>query len=362
MKLVLIINNENNYNVKKIMTFKTLLVFSIMSMMLIPGGIIIPVHATPGDVLSTVEINSSTINGPVLSDVDNFGRSVTNIGDLDGDGIDDIVVGAVLDDEGGSNRGAIHIILLNSDGTPKSTVEINDSTVNGPVLSDNDYFGNSVANIGDLDGDGIDDIAVGARYDDTGGTDKGAIHIIFLNADGTPKSTIEINDNTVNGPVLSDFDYFGSSVSNIGDLDGDGIDDIVVGAFLGEADGYNRGEIHIIFLNSDGSPKSTVEINDSTVNGPVLSDYDYFGYSVTNIGDLDGDGIDDIVVGAIYDDEGGLNRGAIHIILLNNDGTPKSTVEINASTVNGPVLSDSDYFGTSVANIGDLDGDGIDDM
>jgi len=332
----------------------------IISMMLIPGGII-SVHAVSGNVLSTIEINDNTTNGPTLSDVDYFGRSVSNIGDLDGDGVDDIAVGAAGDDEGGDNRGTLHIILLNTNGTPKSTVEINSSTPNGPILSDGDGFGRSVANIGDVDGDGVDDIAVGAAGDDAGGDNTGNIHIIFLNSDGTPKSTVEINSTTPNGPTLHISNFFGISIANIGDLDDDGIDDIAVGAQYDSGSGRDRGAIYIIFLNSDGTPKSTVKINSSTPNGPTLSDYDYFGI-VANIGDLDGDGIDDIAGGGVSDDAGGTNRGTLHIIFLNSDGTPKNTVEINSTTPNGPTLSDSDSFGNSISSIGDLDGDGVDDI
>jgi len=292
---------------------------SIISMMLIPGGII-PVHSVLDIVLSTSEINFSTVNGPTLSVGDLFGTSVANIGDLDGDGVNDIVVGAGGDDEGGTSRGAVHIILLNTDGTPKSTVEINDNTTNGPTLSDSDEFGTSVANIGDLDGDGVNDIVVGAS-----GTNitRGAIHIILLNADGTPKSTVGISDTTTNGPTLNDFDSFGKSVANIGDLDGDGVNDIVVGASGDDQGGSAIGTIHIIFLNTDGTPKSTVEINDNTTNGPTLSDSDEFGTSVVNIGDLDGDGVNDIVVGAPKDGEGGSDGDAVHIIFLG--GIPEVT-------------------------------------
>ena len=140
--------------------------------------------------------------------------------------------------------------------SPKNTVEINDDTVSGPVLSDTDLFGESVANIGDLDGDGNTDIVVGADQDDAGGADRGAVHIIFLNADGTPKSTVEINDDTANGPTLSDGDQFGVSVANIGDIDSNGTTDIVVGAILDDAGGADRGAVHIIFLIISSDPSS----------------------------------------------------------------------------------------------------------
>ena len=90
----------------------------------------------------------------------------------------------------------------NSSGSVKSTAVINDSTENGPVLDDNDRFGWSVANIGDLDGDGVDDIVAGATYDGTGGNKKGAVHIMFMESDGSVKSTAVINDSTENGLSL----------------------------------------------------------------------------------------------------------------------------------------------------------------
>jgi len=144
------------------------------------SGLFSEAYAADGSVKSTVEINDSTANGPVLSNSDLFGRSVANIGDLDGDGVEDIAVGAYKDDNGGTDRGAIHIMFMNANGSVKSTVEINDSTANGPVLSNSDLFGNAIANIGDLDGDGVKDIAVGTYTDDNGGENRGAIHILLM--------------------------------------------------------------------------------------------------------------------------------------------------------------------------------------
>ena len=299
---------------------------------------------------------------PALNDYDAFGASIANIGDLNNDGVTDIVVGAWGDDTGGDTRGTIHIIFLNSNGTVSNTIEINSNTPNGPALNNTDYFGASIANIGDLNGDGVTDIAVGASGDDAGGDTRGTIHIIFLNSNGTVSNTIEINDDTPNGPALNNTDYFGVSIANIGDLNNDGTTDIAVGSIYDDAGGDDRGTIHIIFLNSNGTVSNTIEINDDTPNGPDLNNTDYFGRSIANIGDLNGDGVTDIAVGAHWDDAGGDTRGTIHIIFLNSNGTVSNTIEINDTTLNGPDLNNNDFFGSSIANIGDLNGDGVLDI
>ena len=270
-------------------------------------------------VTKTVEINPATTNGPTLTGGDNFGSSIVDIGDLDGDGVNDLAVGAGKDDEGGSARGAVHIMFMNTDGSVDSTVEINDSTTNGPTLTNTDQFGFAVENIGDLNSDGVNDLAVSAYGDDDSGGARGAVHIMFMNTDGTVDETVEINDSTTNGPELTNADWFGYSIANIGDLDGDGVNDLAVGADKDNAGGANRGTIHIIHMNTDGSVDSTVEINNETTNGPSMKDQDFFGFAVANIGDLDGNGINDLAVGAYGDDGGagvGNNSGAVHLIFL----------------------------------------------
>ena len=93
--------------------------------------------------------------------------------------------------------------------------------------------------------------------------------------------------------------------------------------------------------------------------GPSLANFDNFGFSVDGIGDLNGDGIHDIAVGEPGDESGGTNRGAVHIMFMNTDGTVDSRVKIVHNTNGGPSLSNYDQFGRSVAAIGDLNGDGI---
>ena len=127
--------------------------------------------AAPGEVLSHQKI-SHTEGGftGTLNDLDEFGSSVAHLGDLDGDGVSDIAVGAPGDDDGGALRGAVWVLFLNTDGTVKSHQKIS-STEGGftGTLLGNNNFGGSLAAMGDMDGDGVGDLAVGAPRDRDGG-------------------------------------------------------------------------------------------------------------------------------------------------------------------------------------------------
>ena len=209
----------------------------------------------------------------VLDNSDVFGASVENMGDLNGDGVEDLALGVMRDDDGGSDRGAVWILFLNADGTVDSHQKISD-TEGGftGVLDNSDVFGASVENMGDLDGNGVEDLAVGALNDGDGGTGRGAVWILFLNTDGTVDSHQKISD-TAGGftGVLDNDDFFSFSVANMGDLNGNGANDLTVGAWGDDDGGWGRGAVWILFLNADGTVDSHQKISDTEGGLPKSS-------------------------------------------------------------------------------------------
>ena len=320
------------------------------------------------EVESEQKISSSAggFNGN-LNPGDGFGSAVTDSGDLEGDGVRDMAAGAPGDDEGGTDRGAVWILFMNSDGTVDMQQKIGDSSGGfDGKLNNDDRFGSALAALGDLNEDGMRDLAVGAPGDDDGGTDRGAVWILFLDGTtGKVRLSQKVSDTSGGfGGTLNDGDRFGSAVASIGDLDGDGTGDLAVGAPYADVNGPDRGEIWILFMGRDGKVSSQQRIADGSGGFKGnLNDDDHFGSAAASAGDLDGDGIPDLAVGAPGDDDGGTNRGAVWILFMDRDGRVKSEQKIadGSGSFKGD-LNDNDVFGSALANPGDLDADGIPDL
>jgi hypothetical protein len=182
---------------------------------------------------------------------------------------------------------------MNTDGSFKSTVKINGLTANGPSnLTAFNQYGTSVATIGDVHGDGGVDLAVGG---------SGEVYVHLMNADASVKSTVKINGLTANGPRAATPTWdntagrdntWGWAVFSLGDVDGDGVPDL-------GTDGF------IVFLNADGSPKSTRGLFNNHGSPPD------WAVAAASIGDLNGDGRQEIAVGdGTWND----SRGAVFIL------------------------------------------------
>ena len=322
---------------------------------------------TDGTVREFQKISSITGRfGGALDAGDQFGRALGSIGDLDGDGVVDLAVGANFDDDGGTARGAVWILFLTRNGMVKGYQKI--SSLEGNFtgeLDDRDEFGRALAPLGDLDGDGVFDLAVGASYDDDGGENRGAVWVLFLNADGTVKSHAKISASSPElAGRLSDFDYFAHSLASMGDFDGDGKCDLVAGALLDDDGVDNAGAAWFLFLNGDGTLKSVSKI--SQLEGGftgVLTERSQFGVAVSSVGDVNGDWIPDLAVGAVNDMDGGPRRGAAWILFMNPDATVWSHQKLSSTEGNLPnVLGNHDWFGSALSPLGDLDGDGFFDL
>ena len=301
-----------------------------------------------------------------LADNDRFGAAVTAMGDLNGDGLLDLAVGAPLDDDGGSDRGAVWILFLNADGTVLQTQKISDAAGGFTgILDDNDQFGSALANIGDLNNDGVTDLAVGVQQDDDGGSNRGAVWILFINPDGSVNAQQKISSAEGDfDSTLENGDRFGSAVEGAGDLDGDGVEDLFVGSSGNDDGGTDRGAIWVCFMNTDGTVQTTQKISQTSGEfDGFLGTGDQFGNAITNLGDLNNDGVNDFAVGAISSDDGGLDRGAVWILFMQSNGKVDSTSKLSDTNGNfDGVLTDGDQFGSALTNIGDLDDNGVTDI
>lgn len=321
----------------------------------------------PGTVISQVEISSISGGLAPLVDGDEFGFAVASIGDVNGDGIGDVVVGAPLDDTGGTDRGAIYILLLKADGTVLNQRKIASGTSGFGIGLDNfDAFGSAVVSLGDVDGNGIVDLLVGAPGDDDGAVNAGSVWVVKLKPDATVLSYTKISATQGGLPSgLTSSDAFGGSVTVLGDLDGDSALDLAVGAPGSDAAGFGSGEVWILFMNPGAATvKSTTRLHGATPNLGFAPGTTSFGTAVCGIGDVDQDGILDLAVGAPLDDTGGpSNRGAIYLLHLAVDGkvTSHSKVAQGLGGFAGTIDTQS-RFGSSITKTGDLDEDGIDDL
>jgi len=267
-----------------------------------------------------------------------FGRSVASAGDVNGDGYADIIVGAPYFDNGQTNEGGAFIFR----GSPSGPSSTPSWAAEGDWESA--YFGWSVAAAGDINGDGYADVIVGAYNYYNGAQSQGRVYVY----NGSPWGLSTTPSWTKVGGQTDA--YLGISVSSAGDVNGDGYDDVIVGA-----DGYSNGQSGegraFVYLGSasglEDSPVWTAEGNKSLAE---------FGHSVASAGDVNGDGFSDIVVGAdqYTNDQSFQGRAYVY------HGSPSGPETTPAWMVEGAGTRAN--LGVSVASAGDINGDGYADV
>ena len=265
---------------------------------------------------------------------DQFASTVSSAGDVNHDGYCDWMAGAFLHDEPMLEAGRVYLYF----GGPVLDGEA-DMIFEGQSALDR--FGFSLADLGDVNGDGCDDIAIGAYQADLGGNDSGAVYVFF---GGEDMDTVA--DMVLSGVDI--YDEFGSAVCSAGDMNGDGHTDFAVGAKQGDAGADLAGSVSVYL----GGPDID-DTPDLVVGGEIA--FDHFGAAIAGVGDTDGDGFDDLLIGARDADANGLQSGSAY--LLRGGSQLDGTFDL--------ILigeSDNDRFGYAVAGPGDIDGDGHCDL
>lgn len=305
---------------------------------------------------------------------DKSGLAASGAGDVNADGIDDVIVGAVFADPSGAESGRSYVVFGTKAGFPARLALSALDGANGFKLDGEgagDQSGIDVSGAGDVNGDGIDDLIVGANGADPAGRQSGRSYVVFGSTAGfAPRLSLASLDGS-NGFKLDGEaagDDSGWSVVGAEDVNGDGIDDVIVGAPRADPNGPSSGRSYVVFGSAAGFPaRLSLSALDGTngfkLDGEVGGDLS--GPWVSGAGDMNADGFGDLIIGARGFDANGADSGRAYVVYGAAGGFPASLSLASLNGTNGFKLNGEragDLAGNVVSGAGDVNGDGFDDV
>jgi hypothetical protein len=298
-----------------------------------------PAHATDPPA-------TATITGEPGGEEDTFGWAVSSFGDVNGDDIPDLFVGAPTNDAiaGFAGRGYLFLGPVLSNRTAASA----NARITAQAFGDN--LGVSLCNSGDVNNDGFDDLLIGARGHDVPGIQSGRVYLFNGPISGSFSATQ--SNATITG---IDFEELGWSVHSGGDLNDDGFADLVLGAHqFGDTQNFSVGRVYVFSGPVSGVHASSTA--DAIITGEFVNDM--LGSSAAIVGDVNGDGIDDLVAGAPHGPVVFVDPGRAYVFF----GPVTGAISAAAADVILTGEAINDLFGTSVASAGDVNNDGLADF
>ncbi len=248
---------------------------------------------------------------------DRAGRSAAGVGDVDGDGYDDFLIGAIYNDDGGTNAGQCYLILGDEAADWGTDYPLADADASFIGEAAGDEAGRRVAGAGDVNGDGYDDFLIGASRYDYAAPDVGKAYLILGKPAANWGMDFPLAQASAGFIGESAYDQAGRRVSGAGDVNGDGFDDFLIGAPHNNRGGQGAGAAYLMYGRPDAAAwTSGFSLRHADIIYVGEAELDVAGYDVAPAGDVDGNGCDDILIGAYGSRAETESPGKAHVILM----------------------------------------------